>query len=251
MGGNVLGDAGGAGVFLHDALDAARGEAAKIARSINGLKILAVIKKKWSERIGAGVEVVADAFGGGGGDENRTVLVALTADDKFAAVEIDRITVELDQLGNTQATREKQLDDGAVAETGFVIGRDGIEQVLDFIVMQKGHLFAYDVGEFYQGMIKGFDVAFGKVFEEAAERHKVISLSNSLEVFAVTVLFAVEGEAEFAHEVGGDIGWGEFVALPGNVAGEVEEAGQIARVVFGSFAGAPALDFEVLDKIVD
>ena len=40
---DVLSDASHAGVFFDDALDAARGEAAEIARSVYGLLVFAVI----------------------------------------------------------------------------------------------------------------------------------------------------------------------------------------------------------------
>ncbi len=46
---DVLGDAGCAGVFLDDAFDRARSEAAEIARSIDGLKIFTVIEEEWDE----------------------------------------------------------------------------------------------------------------------------------------------------------------------------------------------------------
>lgn len=55
VGGDVLGDAGGAGVFLDDALDAARGEAAEIARGVYGLEIFAVVEEKRRQGIVAGV----------------------------------------------------------------------------------------------------------------------------------------------------------------------------------------------------
>ncbi len=44
--GNMFSNAGGAGVFFDDTLDTARGEAAEIARGVNGLLVFAVIEKK-------------------------------------------------------------------------------------------------------------------------------------------------------------------------------------------------------------
>ena len=40
---DVLGDAGHFGVFFYDTLDGARGETAKIAGSVNGLLVFAVV----------------------------------------------------------------------------------------------------------------------------------------------------------------------------------------------------------------
>lgn len=83
---DVLGNAGCVGVFLDDAFDRARSEAAEITRSIDGLEIFAIIKEKGDKRVGADGEVIADPVGGGFGDENRAVFAAFAADDKFAAL---------------------------------------------------------------------------------------------------------------------------------------------------------------------
>ncbi len=87
--GNMFGNAGHASVFLNDTLNGTRSEATIITGSINGLKIFAIIEKKGNERIGASVEIIADAVGGGFGDENRAIFVTFAADDKFTAFEID------------------------------------------------------------------------------------------------------------------------------------------------------------------
>lgn len=101
VGGDVFGDASEFGVFLDDALDGTGGEAAVVAASVDFLEVAAVVEEKRGEGIGAGVEVIADMLGGGGGDENGAVFLALTADDEFAAVEVDGIAVELDKFGNS------------------------------------------------------------------------------------------------------------------------------------------------------
>lgn len=105
--GDMLGDAGKLGISLDDALDGAGSETPIIAGGVDGLEIFTVIKEEGSEGIGAGVEIVTDAFGGGFGDEDRTVLVAFATDNKFATLEINRITIELDEFGDAEATREK------------------------------------------------------------------------------------------------------------------------------------------------
>ncbi len=92
----MLGDAGGFGVFLNDAFNRAGGKATEVTGGVDGLEILAVIEEEWIERIGASVEIISEAFGGGDGNENWAVLAAFTADDELAAVEIDGITVEFD-----------------------------------------------------------------------------------------------------------------------------------------------------------
>lgn len=152
-----------------------------------------------------------DTFGGGFGDEDRAVFLAFAADDEFATFEIDAVAVKFSEFGDTEAAGEEKFDDGAVAETGFVAGVDGVEEIFDFVVVEESDLFADDMGEFDESRVKGFDVALGEVFEKAAEGDKVVRLSDDFEVFAFFVGFAVELETEFAEELGGDVDREEVV----------------------------------------
>lgn len=92
----MLGNAGKFGVFLDDAFDGTRSKAAIVARSIDRIKIAAVVKKKWGKGISTSVKVIANPVGGGFGDENRAIFAAFTANDKFATVKIDGIAIKLD-----------------------------------------------------------------------------------------------------------------------------------------------------------
>lgn len=261
---DVLRDAGLAGVFLDDALDGARSEAAEITGGVELALVFAVVEEEGGEGIGAGVEIILDAFGGGLGDKDGAVFLAFAADDEFATFEIDTITVKFSEFGDTEAAREEEFDDGAVAETGFVAGVDGVEEIFYFVVVEEGDLFADDVGEFDEGRVEGFDAALGEVFEEAAEGDEVVRLSDDFEIFAFFVGFAVELEAEFAEEFGGDVDGEEVVQLDivafddaevggffKDVHGDVLEAQKIATVVVGGFFRAALLDFEAFDEIDD
>lgn len=218
--------------------------------------VFTVVEKEGGEGIGASVEIILDAFGGGFGDENRAVFLAFAADDKLAAVEVDAIAVELDKFGDAEAAGEEEFDNGAVAEAGFGAGVDGVEKVFDFVVMKEGDLLADDVGEFDEGGVEGFDAAFGEVFEEAAEGDEVIRLSDDFEVFAVLVGFAVELEAEFAEKLLSNVDREKVVKLDiialddaevggffENAHSYVLEAQKIAAVVVGGLFGAAAFDF--------
>lgn len=103
----MFGDAGHSGVFLNNALDGAGGKAAEVARSIDLAFVAAVVEEEGNEGVGAGVEVILDVFGGGGGNENWAVLAAFAADDKLAAVEVDGIAIETGEFGNTKPTGKK------------------------------------------------------------------------------------------------------------------------------------------------
>lgn len=168
MRGNVFGDAGHFGVFLDDAFDRARGETAVVAGSIDGLKIATIIEKKGSKGIGAGVEIILDPVGGSLGDENRTIFAAFATNDELAAVEIDGIAIEFDEFGDTEPAGEKELNNGAVAKTGFGVGINTIEKTLDFVIMKEGNLLANDVRKFDEIGIEGINAALGEVFEKTA-----------------------------------------------------------------------------------
>lgn len=105
--GNVFSDASSTGVFFDDTFDRTGGEAAEIARGINFALMAAIIEKKWGESVFSFVEVSRDPVSGGRGDKNRAILAAFTTDDKFAAVKIDRITIEFNEFGNTKPAGEK------------------------------------------------------------------------------------------------------------------------------------------------
>lgn len=124
-----------------------------------------------------------------------------------------------------------------------------VEEIFDFVVVKKSDLFANDVGELDEGGVERFDVAFGEIFEKAAESNEVIRLGDGFEIFAVTIFFAIKLEAKLADKFLSDVGGGEIVAFAGNIAGKVEKTGEVALIVFGSFARTATLDFEVFDKV--
>lgn len=211
VGGDVLCDASFAGVFLDDTFDGAGSEAAEVAGSVEFALVFAVVEEKRGEGISAGIEVILDALGGGFGDENGAVFLTFAADDELAAVEVDTVAVEFGEFGNAEAAREEELDDGAVAEAGFVAGVDGFEKAFYFVVVEEGDLFADDVGEFDEGRVEGCDAAFGEVFEKTAEGDEVVRLGDDFEVFASFVGFAVELEPEFAEKLFGNVDGEEVV----------------------------------------
>lgn len=124
-----------------------------------------------------------------------------------------------------------------------------VEEILDFVIVEESDLFADDMWEFDEGGVEGFDVAFGEVFEKAAESDEVIRLSDGFEVFAVTIFFAIELKAKFADEFLGDVGGGEVVTFVGDFAGDIEKTSEVALIILGSFARTAAFDFEVFNKV--
>ena len=107
MGGDVFGDAGGAGAVLDDALDATGREATEIARGVDGLEVAGIVEKEGRELVGAGIEIVGDAGGGGFADKDGAVFLTFATDDEFASVEVDGVAVEADEFGDAQAGAEK------------------------------------------------------------------------------------------------------------------------------------------------
>lgn len=163
VGGDVLGDAGGAGAFFDDALDGAGGEAAEVAGSVGGGQIAGIVEEEGGELVGAGFEVVGEVEGGGFGEVDGAVFLAFAADGEFAAVEVDGVAVEIDEFGDTEAGAKEELDDGAVAEVGFGVGGNGIEDGFDFVEVEEGDLALGGFGEFDEGGVEGGDAALGEV----------------------------------------------------------------------------------------
>ncbi len=127
VGGDVFSDAGGAGVFFDDALDGAGSESSKISGSVDGVEVFRVVEEESREGIVADGEVIIGGGGGSLGDEDGAVFFAFTADDEFAAVEVDAVAIETAEFGDAKTAGEEKFDDGAVAETGFGVVGDGVE----------------------------------------------------------------------------------------------------------------------------
>ena len=135
VGRDVLRDAGGTGVFLDDALNGAGGEAAEVARGVGVALVSTVAQEERGEAVAAGVQIGLDVVGGGLGNEDGAVFTSLAADHEFAAFKVDGVTVEAGELGDAETAGKEQLNDGAIAETGFGVGRDFGEQTLYFVIV--------------------------------------------------------------------------------------------------------------------
>ena len=86
-----------------------------------------VVEEEGGERIIADGEIVASSFGGRLADENRAIFFAFTADDKFAAVEVDGVAVEAHKFGDAETAGEEEFDDGAIAKARFGVARNGVQ----------------------------------------------------------------------------------------------------------------------------
>ena len=194
--------------------------------------------------VGAGLQIVGDFFGGGFADKDGAVFLAFAADDEFAAVEVDGVAVEVDEFGDAQTGGEEEFDDGAVAEVGFGVGGDGVEDVRDFVDVEEGDLFFGSFWQFDEGGIEGIDVAFGKIGEEAAQGDEVVGLCGGGKFGVALVFVAVEPEAVLAEEFGGDL-------FGRDVSGEFDEAREIEVVVAGGVDGTAFFDLEGFEEFGD
>ena len=174
----MFGDAGEFGVFFDDAFDRASSDTAIITRSVEIILMTTIVEKESGKSVVANGKIIFDALSGGFTDENRTVFAAFATDYEFATTKIDRITVEVDEFGNTEATREEKLDDGAITKAVFGIFGDNFKQAFDFVKMKKGNLFTSGFRKIDKGMIKGFNAASGEVFKKAADGDEVVGLGD-------------------------------------------------------------------------
>ena len=90
---DMFGDAGVASVSLDDALNAARGETAIVARGGRDLEIFRIIKKEGGEAVVAKIEIIFNAISSGLVDEDRAILFTFAAYNKFATFKIDGIAI--------------------------------------------------------------------------------------------------------------------------------------------------------------
>ena len=89
----MFGDAGVASMSLDNALNAARGETAIVARSGRDLEIFGVIKKEGGEAVVAKIEIIFNTVSSGLVDEDRAILFTFAAYNKFATFKIDGIAI--------------------------------------------------------------------------------------------------------------------------------------------------------------
>ena len=115
---------------------------------------------------------------------------------------------------------------------------------MNFVVVEEGDLFFDGFGEFDEGGVEGWDVALAEVNEETAEGDQVVSLGGGREFALALVLVAVEPEAVFTEEVGGELSGVE-------VAGEFNETREIEVVIAGSVDAAAFFDLERLEEFGD
>ena len=92
---DVLSDTGEASVFFDNAFDTACGDTTEIARCIDIAGVFGIVKKKWGERIGAGVEIILNTVGGRATDENRAVFAAFATHHELATFQVDRAAIEI------------------------------------------------------------------------------------------------------------------------------------------------------------
>ena len=163
VGGDVFGDAGKASVFLDNAFNRASRDAPKIAGSINGLLVFAIVEEEGGERIGAGGKIFLDMIGGGLINKDGAIFAAFAANDKFTTPEVDGIAIEIDKFGNAEAAREEKVNNSAIAEAIFGVERDDVKKFFNFIIVKEGNLLACETGDVDERGVEGFDVAAGEI----------------------------------------------------------------------------------------
>ena len=98
VGADVLGDASEAGIFANHRLHTARREAAKVTTGVCGTVVATIADEERVERIMPGAEVGLDLLGSTATDEDWTVFLALTTHHELAALEVDMVAIEINQL---------------------------------------------------------------------------------------------------------------------------------------------------------
>ncbi len=246
VGADVLSDASEAGIFANHRLHTAGREAAKVATGVCGTVVATIADEKRVERIMPGAEVGLDLLGGTATNEDRPVFLTLTAHHELAALEVDVVAVEINQLRDAQTTGEEQLDDGFVAQIGFfAIAWYGINHPLYFVIMEERDLSFVCLGELNLAGREAGDVAFREVVEKAAQRDEVVTLGKHAQLLAIDALVAIEPEAVAPHQLGRDLIDRQLSTS------KLNEALEVVFVVLCCLGRSAALHLHVFDEVDD
>ena len=246
VGADVLGDTSKAGIFANHRLHTARREAAEVATGVCGTVVATIADEERVERIMPGTEVGLDLLGGTATDEDRTVFLALTTHHELAALEVDVVAVEINQLRDAQTTGEEQLDDSFVAQISFfAIAWHGINHPLYFVIMEEGNLPLVRLGELDFAGGEAGDVALGEVVEEATQRDEVVTLGKHAELLAIDALVAIEPEAVAPHQLGRDLIDRQFSTS------KLNEALEVVLVVLRCLGRSATLHLHIFDEVDD
>ena len=242
----MLGDASEAGIFANHRLHAARREAAEVATGVCGTVVAAITDEERVERIMSGAEVSLDLLSGTAADEDRPVFLALTAHHELAALEVDVVAVEINQLRDAQTAGEEQLDDGFVAQVGFfAVAWHGIDHPLYFVIMEERDLPFVCLGELDLAGGEAGDVALGEVVEEAAQRDEVVTLGKHAQLLTVDALVAIEPEAVAPHQLGRDLIDRQLSTS------KLNEALEVVFVVLCCLGRSATLHLHIFDEVDD
>ena len=74
-------------------------------------------------------------IGGSGRDKDRAIFLSFTANHKFASLEVDVVTIEINELRNAQSARKQQFDDRSVAQPNFGISRNLFDHPHDLVIV--------------------------------------------------------------------------------------------------------------------
>ena len=246
VGADVLGDTSKAGIFANHRLHTARREAAEVATGVCGTVVAAIADEKRVERIMPGAEVGLDLLSSTATNEDRPVFLALTTYHELAALEVDVVAIEINQLRDAQTTGEEQLDDGFVAQVCFfAIAWYGINHPLYFVIMEEGDLPLVRLGELDLAGREAGDVALREVVEKAAQRDEVVTLGEHAQLLTIDALVAVEPEAVAPHQLGRDLIDRQFSTS------KLNEALEVVLVVLRCLGRSAALHLHIFDEVDD
>ena len=115
---------------------------------------------------------------------------------------------------------------------------------MDFVDIEESDLFFGGFWQFDEGGIKRVDAAFSEIGEKAAESDEMVGLGGGGKFGVAFVFVAIEPEAVFAEEFGGDF-------FGRDVSGEFDKARKVEIVVAGGVDAAAFFDLEGLEKFGD
>ena len=148
-------------------------------------------------------QVLGQSRGGPFGEKNRSSFAAFAQDTEGSFSEIGAVSVQGNQLGDTQAGGKKSLDYGPIAQSDDTVPGESSEQSADFFRSEEIN-FARRTGtdgNFFRR--KGRNVFARQVAQESAQGDKMIILGGFAQIFSVNVGQAVQIKSPTTHQFGG------------------------------------------------
>lgn len=197
--------------MLDDTGDAARREASRFSFAILAVEetfFLVGDEEGWID-IAPNTHIVLEGLFGFLGDKDDTEFSSFPTDAEFFFFEVDMVTIETDELGDTEPGRKEELENSSIPEAlGIfrILVMGSLDESHDFFVFEEVYLTIFGLADLYFFRWESLDILFGEILEESSQYDGVVRLGIFLEIFPTAIFLAIQVEAVFPYFGGGNLG---------------------------------------------